>query len=48
MTEISYITQNGQQVNLKDANGRALLAEKQNKLKAGNGKFFLSNEGYFL
>lgn len=37
MTEISYITQNGQQVNLKDANGRALLAEKQNKLKAGKG-----------
>lgn len=37
MTEISYIIQNGQQVNLKDANGRALLAEKQNKLKAGKG-----------
>lgn len=37
MTEISYITQNGQQVNLKDTKGRALLAEKQNKLKAGKG-----------
>lgn len=37
MTEISYITQNGQQVNLKDAKGRALLAEKQNKLRAGKG-----------
>lgn len=35
MTEISYITQNGQQVNLKDTKGRALLAEKQNKFKAG-------------
>lgn len=37
MTEISYITQNGQQINLKDAAGRELLATKQNKLKAGNG-----------
>ena len=37
MTEISYITQNGQQVNLKDTKGRALLAEKQNKFKAGKG-----------
>lgn len=34
MTEISYITQNGQQVNLKDAAGREMLAAKQNKLKA--------------
>lgn len=37
MTEISYITQNGQQINLKDATGREMLATKQNKLKAGNG-----------
>lgn len=37
MTEISYIIQNGQQVGLKDTNGRALLAEKQNKFKAGKG-----------
>jgi hypothetical protein len=29
MTEISFITQNGQQLYLKDATGRALLAEKQ-------------------
>lgn len=37
MAEISYIMQNGQQVNLKDAKGRDLLAEKQIKLKAGRG-----------
>lgn len=37
MTEISYIMQNGQQVNLKDATGRELLATKQTKLKAGRG-----------
>ena len=37
MTEISYITQNGQQVNLKDAAGREMLATKQPKLKAGKG-----------
>lgn len=37
MTEISYITQNGEQINLKDATGREMLATKQNKLKAGNG-----------
>lgn len=37
MTEISYIVQNGQQVNLKDAKGRELLATKQNKLTAGKG-----------
>lgn len=37
MTEISYITQNGQQVYLKDATGRELLAQKQVKLKAGRG-----------
>lgn len=37
MAEISYIEQNGQQVNLKDAKGRELLATKQNKLTAGRG-----------
>lgn len=37
MAEISFITQNGQQLYLKDATGRALLAEKQKKLKAGKG-----------
>ena len=37
MTEISFITQNGEQINLKDAKGRELLAEKQKKLKAGKG-----------
>ena len=37
MTEISYITQNGEQINLKDATGREMLTTKQNKLKAGNG-----------
>lgn len=37
MAEISYIEQNGQQVNLKDAKGRELLETKQNKLIAGNG-----------
>lgn len=37
MAEISYIMQNGEQVNLKDAKGRDLLAEKQIKLKAGRG-----------
>lgn len=37
MTEISYITQNGEQINLKDAKGRELLETKQLKLKAGNG-----------
>ena len=37
MTEISYITQNGEQINLKDAKGRELLEAKQSKLKAGNG-----------
>ena len=37
MAEISYIEQNGQQVNLKDAKGRELLATKQNKLTAGKG-----------
>lgn len=37
MAEISYIIQNGEQVNLKDAKGRDLLAEKQIKLKAGRG-----------
>ena len=37
MAEISYIMQNGEQVNLKDAKGRNLLAEKQIKLKAGRG-----------
>ena len=37
MAEISYIEQNGQQVNLKDAKGRELLETKQNKLTAGNG-----------
>lgn len=37
MAEISYIMQNGEQVNLKDAKGRGLLAEKQIKLKAGRG-----------
>lgn len=37
MTEISFITQNGEQINLKDAAGREMLATKQNKLKAGNG-----------
>ena len=37
MTEISYITQNGEQINLKDAKGRELLETKQPKLKAGNG-----------
>lgn len=37
MTEISYIEQNGEQINLKDAKGRELLETKQNKLIAGNG-----------
>lgn len=37
MAEISYIIQNGEQVNLKDAKGRELLAEKQVKLIAGRG-----------
>ena len=37
MAEISYIIQNGQQVDLKDAKGRELLAEKQVKLIAGRG-----------
>lgn len=37
MTEISFITQNGEQINLKDAKGREMLAEKQKKLKAGKG-----------
>jgi hypothetical protein len=37
MTEISYITQNGEQINLKDAAGREMLAQKQPKLKAGKG-----------
>ena len=37
MTEISFITQNGEQINLKDAKGRELLAEKQKKLIAGKG-----------
>jgi hypothetical protein len=37
MTEISYIEQNGEQINLKDAKGRELLAEKQKKLIAGKG-----------
>lgn len=37
MAEISYIEQNGQQVNFKDAKGRELLATKQNKLTAGRG-----------
>jgi hypothetical protein len=37
MTEISYITQNGEQINLKDAAGREMLAAKQSKLKAGKG-----------
>jgi len=37
MTEISYIIQNGQQINLKDAAGREMLAAKQTKLKAGKG-----------
>ena len=37
MAEISYIEQNGQQVNLKDAKGRELLETKQKKLIAGNG-----------
>lgn len=44
MTEISYITQNGEQVNLKDAKGRELLAEKQVKLKAGRG-ISIANDG---
>jgi hypothetical protein len=37
MSEISYITQGNQQLNLKDANGRALVSKKQTKLKSGNG-----------
>jgi len=37
MTEITYITQGGEKVYLKDSNGRAMLAEKQKKLKAGKG-----------
>ena len=37
MTEITYITQGGEKVYLKDSNGRAMLAEKQKKLKAGTG-----------
>ena len=37
MTEISFITQNGEQINLKDAKGREMLAEKQKKLIAGKG-----------
>ena len=37
MTEIYYITQNGEKVYLKDATGRELLASKQTKLKPGNG-----------
>jgi hypothetical protein len=37
MTEISYIEQNGEKINIKDAKGRELLETKQNKLIAGNG-----------
>ena len=44
MTEISYIIQDGEQVNLKDAKGRELLAEKQVKLKAGRG-ISIANDG---
>jgi hypothetical protein len=44
MTEISYIIQDGEQINLKDAKGRELLAEKQVKLKAGRG-ISIANDG---
>lgn len=44
MAEISYIMQNGEQINLKDAKGRELLAEKQVKLKAGRG-ISIANDG---
>lgn len=44
MTEISYITQNGQKIYFKDAAGREILAEKQPKLKAGKG-ITISNDG---
>lgn len=37
MTEIGYIIQDGEQINLKDAKGRELLETKQPKLKAGKG-----------
>lgn len=37
MIEISYLTQNGEKIYLKDAAGRESLNQKQNKLKAGNG-----------
>ena len=41
--EISAIRQNGQDVNLKDATGRSLLAEKQDKLIAGKGIKIVNN-----
>lgn len=37
MIEISYLTQDGEKIYLKDAKGRELLESKQPKLKAGNG-----------
>ena len=37
MIEISYLTQDGEKIYLKDAKGRESLNQKQNKLKAGNG-----------
>ena len=46
MTEISYIIQDGEQINLKDAKGRELLAEKQVKLKAGRG-ISIANDGTY-
>lgn len=41
--EISAIRQNGQDINLKDATGRSLLAEKQDKLIAGKGIKIINN-----
>lgn len=37
MEELSFIKQGDQIIYLKDATGRSMLAEKQNKLKAGAG-----------
>jgi hypothetical protein len=44
MTEISYITQNGEKLYLKDAAGREMLTDKQIKLKPG-AIIDVSNDG---
>lgn len=44
MAELSYIIQNGNQINLKDAAAREMLNNKQNKLTAGNG-IIISEDG---